>query len=219
MVSIGEGTLSLLTRLALATILFTGFFGARAEVADFEFRSFFATGSAGSITIDGTFTGEIVDGRISNITNAHLFRDGKAFRGNGALYTLQYDFQLKQYVSGGYVSLDGSDNNILFIDSDFASGDAGFYNYFYSITGIGNSAFQPSFYRYLVPETRQMTVDFEDDGMVPPPPGGGNAGAVPEPGIWAMLILGFGAVGGAQRRSFGRRDSRRATMVAKRLPM
>ncbi|WP_375289324.1 PEPxxWA-CTERM sorting domain-containing protein [Qipengyuania sp.] len=30
---------------------------------------------------------------------------------------------------------------------------------------------------------------------------GGNAGAVPEPATWAMLILGFGVVGGVMRRA------------------
>ncbi len=30
--------------------------------------------------------------------------------------------------------------------------------------------------------------------------GGGNGSAVPEPGIWAMMIVGFGLVGGAMRR-------------------
>lgn len=31
-------------------------------------------------------------------------------------------------------------------------------------------------------------------------PGGGGAGAIPEPGTWAMLIAGFGVVGAAARR-------------------
>lgn len=34
-----------------------------------------------------------------------------------------------------------------------------------------------------------------------------NGGAVPEPATWAMLILGFGAVGGAMRLARKRRDA------------
>jgi len=37
----------------------------------------------------------------------------------------------------------------------------------------------------------------------PPLPGGG-VGAVPEPGVWALMILGFGAVGAMLRRRRGR---------------
>lgn len=39
--------------------------------------------------------------------------------------------------------------------------------------------------------------------LAPPPPqlpGGGGVGAAPEPGMWALMILGFGAVGAMLRR-------------------
>lgn len=36
-----------------------------------------------------------------------------------------------------------------------------------------------------------------------------DGGAVPEPGAWALLILGFGAVGGVMRRSASRRVTAR----------
>lgn len=38
------------------------------------------------------------------------------------------------------------------------------------------------------------------DGGIVPPPGGGIASGVPEPGTWAVMILGFFAVGWAMRR-------------------
>ena len=41
-------------------------------------------------------------------------------------------------------------------------------------------------------------------GFVPSPPGG--VGAVPEPATWAMMILGFFAVGAALRRRAGQKD-------------
>lgn len=141
------------------------------------------------MSITGSFDGELDGSRIGNLANVSIYRDGVAFRGNGALYTAQFDHAARRWVEGGYLSLDGSDNNIMFIDTDYPNGDAGFFNYFYSVTGIGNAAFQPSFYRYRVPETKEMTVTFER-----------AVGAVPEPSAWALLILGFGALGAGMRR-------------------
>lgn len=161
---------------------------ARAESTRFEFREIFPTGSVGSLTITGSFMGELENGRISNLSDIHLFRDGQAFRGNGALYTFQFDARTRGWRDGGYLSLDGSANNIMFIDTDYGNGDSSFFNYFYSVTGIGNSAFQPSFYRYRVPETTQLNVRQV------------AAAGVPEPSAWALLALGFGALGAAMRR-------------------
>lgn len=161
---------------------------ARAESARFQFREFFATGSAGSLTITGSFTGEFENGRISRLSDIYLFRDGQAFRGNGALYTFQFDFKSRSWREGGYLSLDGSANNIMFIDTDYGGGDSGFFNYFYSVTGLGNAAFQPSFYRYRVPGTNRLTVWQQ------------AAAGVPEPSAWALMIAGFGALGLRLRR-------------------
>ena len=43
------------------------------------------------------------------------------------------------------------------------------------------------------------TVSFAEY-VAPPGGGGGNVGVVPEPGAWALMILGFGAAGSALRR-------------------
>lgn len=142
------------------------------------------------MTITGSFMGELENGRISNFSDIHLFRDGQAFRGNGSLYTFQFDAQSRGWSQGGYLSLDGSANNIMFIDTDYGAGDASFFNYFYSVTGLGNAAFQPSYYRYRVPATTQLTVR----QLAP------AAAGVPEPSAWALLVVGFGALGSAMRR-------------------
>lgn len=161
---------------------------AHAEVLRFEFSQFFTTGSVGAMTVTGSFEGELDGTRIGNLSNIHIFRDGIAFRGNGALFTAQFDTAEQRWRKGGYLSLDGSDNNVMFIDTDYPNGDAGFFNYFFSVTGIGNAAFQPSFYRYRVPETKQLTVKLER-----------AVGAVPEPSAWAALVLGFGVLGAGMR--------------------
>jgi hypothetical protein len=45
-----------------------------------------------------------------------------------------------------------------------------------------------------------ITADSEPLPPVPPGGGGGGGGPIPEPAIWALLIAGFGMVGGAVRR-------------------
>lgn len=162
---------------------------ARAEVVTVELSTFFASGSAGSMTLTGRFTGDLVGNRITDITDIALFRDGHAFRGNGSLFALQYDAVSDKWSPGGYLSLDGSANNIMFIDSNYALGDARFFNYFSSITGLGNAAFAPSFYGYRTPNTSQLEMWVHS--------------AAPEPAAWALLILGFGAIGAALRRRPG----------------
>lgn len=156
----------------------------------FEVRNQFATGSAGAMLFTGHFSGQLNGSRITDLTDIHLFRSGTAFRGNGALYTFEYDFKTRKWREGGYLSLDGSANNIMIIDTDYGAGDYSFFNYFYSVTGLGNAAFQPSFYRYQVPKTTQLTV--RQLAAVP--------AGVPEPSAWALLVLGFGALGAAMRR-------------------
>ena len=183
---------------AVACLL--GSASARADVENFAFSSFFDSGSVGSITMTGTFSGDLEGGRVSNLSGVSLFRDGSAFRGNGHLFTFQFDKKKRQWTAGGYLSLDGTDNNIMFIDTDYGAGDASFFNYFYSVTGIGNVAFQPSYYRYLTPLTTQTTVWAQPAAQT----------GVPEPSAWALLVVGFGVIGAAARRRAGAKIGVRA---------
>lgn len=155
----------------------------------FEFSEIFTEGSSGRFAITGSFDGDLANGRITNLYNIAVFQNGVAFRGSGALYTAQFDAKSRKWQQGGYLSLDGSANNIMFIDSDYAAGDASFFNYFYSVTGLGNAAFQPSYYRYRVPDTSGLSLRVA----------AASAG-VPEPSAWGLLVLGFGALGAAMRR-------------------
>lgn len=142
------------------------------------------------MTLTGSFEGDMADGRISNLANLNLFRNGASFRGNGALYTFQYDFKTRSWREGGYLSLDGSANNIMIVDTNYGAGDASFFNYFYSVTGLGTAAFTPSHYRYRVAKTTELSVR-----LAAP-----VAATVPEPSAWALFVLGFGALGAAMRR-------------------
>ena len=141
------------------------------------------------MTVTGSFTGDVENGRISNFTDIEVFRNGVAFRGSGALFTAQFDARTRRWREGGYLTLDGSANNVMFVDSNYAQGDSGFFNYFYSVSGIGNAAFLPSHYRYRVADTTQLSVWAASAAVT-----------VPEPATWALLLLGFGALGAAMRR-------------------
>lgn len=59
----------------------------------------------------------------------------------------------------------------------------------------------PDFLTFTTPLTVDFTVTLSDTKFSPIPTGGGPIGGVPEPATWALLILGFAAVGGALRRS------------------
>lgn len=141
------------------------------------------------MTLTGSFVGDFDNGRITNLSDIEVLRNGVAFRGSGTLHTAQFDARTRRWQEGGYLTLDGSANNVMFVDSDYANGDSGFFNYFYSVSGIGNAAFLPSHYRYRVAETTQLSV------WAAP-----TAVAVPEPATWALLLIGFGALGAAMRR-------------------
>lgn len=189
--SLPVGEEALKHAIALSVALACACAGASARAAaQFEFSQFFATGSAGAMTLTGSFEGDMAAGRISNLTNLNLFRNGASFRGNGALFTFQYDFKTRRWHEGGYLSLDGSANNIMIVDTNYGAGDASFFNYFYSVTGLGTAAFTPSYYRYRVAKTTELSVRLAAPVAAP----------VPEPSAWALLVLGFGALGAAMRR-------------------
>jgi hypothetical protein len=64
----------------------------------------------------------------------------------------------------------------------------------FNITGIGLAVLAANDYQ-------GHTINFAVDTLQPPTGvvGGGLGGAVPEPATWGLMILGFGAVGGAIR--------------------
>ncbi len=173
-------------KMLLAAAALAGAGPAHAEMANFDFSVFYSGGSQGALTVSGGFEANLSNGIITEFSNVSLFRDGKAFRGNGNFFVLQYDFKTRKWIEGGYLSADGKNNNVMFVDSDVANGDARFYNYFYSVTGLGNVFFQPSFYNYRNRDASQLGLQ--------------QVRGVPEPSAWALLIAGFGLVGAAMRR-------------------
>jgi hypothetical protein len=75
------------------------------------------------------------------------------------------------------------------IGSSYAITSAGSYRIRFGVTNMGDTGFQSGL------AFNNITVAGNTV-----PGGGGGTGAVPEPATWAMMIAGFGLVGGAMRR-------------------
>jgi hypothetical protein len=152
---------------------------ASANAATFNFSEQLDVGPLVTGSFDGTLNGNL----ITNLSNISVALDGVAF--NGPLYGSSFDGW--DWVSGGAVaSLDGTQNNFLFIDADYPT-VWNYTNYYLSING------------------GQATNAWNGNTGQ----GGGNyavthfsatlASPAPEPASWALMVGGFGAIGGALR--------------------
>lgn len=100
---------------------------ARADQFDYSYT--FYSGDVVSGSFDGTLNGNL----ITNISNASVVINGVAQ--SGPYFIEDLDPSIPAWQDGGaYASLDGSDNNFLFINSDYANGDYSFTNFFLSVT-------------------------------------------------------------------------------------
>jgi hypothetical protein len=153
-----------------------------ADATPFAFTDLLQTGQM----VTGTFDGDLSGNLITNMSNVSVSVDGVAFAGNGSLFTAQLG---STWEPGGIASLDGTENNFIFVDSDLGNGVAGYNNFFYSISIVGDAAQNliSGQYGTTTPPTafRAHVIDVR--------------GAVPEPASWAMMVGGFGLIGGALR--------------------
>jgi hypothetical protein len=158
-----------------------------ASATTFSFHEAFTGQNSNISTVTGTFDGTLNGNVITDLSNVSVFIDGVAFKGNGSLFTSHRNVNNEDVV-GGIASLDGTQNNFWFTDSDVASGDYLFNNYFFSQTGTGDyAAYYPTDrYGYNVPSGGFTAVALGT--------------AAPEPAAWALMVIGFGAVGVALRR-------------------
>lgn len=99
--------------------------------------SYSFTGNNGGV-VNGTFTGTASGNFITGLSDITANLNGNAFHGSGNLFGSSYN-SWSGWVSGGAVaSFDGSQNNFLFIDSDYPN-YSNYSNYFYSVAAFNQS--------------------------------------------------------------------------------
>lgn len=160
------------------------FLAESANAGSFSFENMTIDGKL----ITGSFDGTLSGGLITDLSNISVFIDGVGFAHNGSLFSAHLD-PIAGWSSGGaVVSLNGTHSNFIFIDSDFPA-DASYTNYYYVIDegldGLaitGNNMNTGQYTSNLGPS--EFTV---------------RIAAVPEPVSWALMLGGFGLVGGMMR--------------------
>jgi hypothetical protein len=144
-------------------------------------------------TFNGTANGNV----ITNLSNISVFFDGIAFSGNGNLYANSINDNATGWSStGAQISFDGQENNFVFSNTDF-SNNLNFTNYFYDFSK-------------LFPGTNEVVIGHNDVNgdlvgngssdliiLSDSDNSGYSITAVPEPGQWAMMLLGLPLIGWA----------------------
>lgn len=149
----------------------------------------------GSSVITGSFDGTLNGNLITGLSNVTVYINGLGPIGNGTLFPVGYDASTSTYVSNGAVaSLDGTQNDFFFANADLGAGDFGYSAYFYSfaVFGWGDVAYDN------LTDQNSSTGDINFRAQVSNSSDANTA--VPEPACWAMMVAGFGLLGGVVRR-------------------
>jgi hypothetical protein len=154
--------------------------------------SFTFTDLLGTQVVTGSFDGTLSGNLITNLSNISVFINGNPFNGNGSLYASSHNLVPPDWSSGGATaSLDGTQNNFLFIDADYPN-DNDFSNYYYSVYFLDNSGTSIG----GTGTVQNFSATVVDDPS-----------AAPEGASWAMMLGGFGLIGAVMRK-------RRSTVVS-----
>jgi hypothetical protein len=146
------------------------------------------TGASSLISCYGRFDGNLLNNMSGSNTDANFALDQLGYGGADIKYNqISTDWKVSAGSdAGSVVSFTNTLNGTSYIGIHFGNGGP---------AGIGNTT---SFYKINAVNLTSFTLN---------PAGGSGAtvfvtttAAVPEPGTWALMILGFGVVGYAMRR-------------------
>jgi PEP-CTERM motif len=179
-----------------------------ATMFDFSYAFHDNSGALTGDTITGSFFGVRAGNDVTSISNANASFDGTAL--TGPLFVYSYTPTSPNcgtadcYTLGGAtVSFNGLDNNFLFIDSPPSPSDhlTSATNYFYIIQPWANGGPGSSTIATQFSSPTSLVEQYNGDYFA----SSFTLSAVPEPTTWALLFLGFGAIGCALRAR--RRDA------------
>ena len=175
----------------LVAIASAGLVAAAAQASSFVYTGVFLDDKAVVMTFDGTLSGNLITGITKVTVNYGGFQMVGDPANGGYLYNISYDPPNSPngwYKNGGaVVSLDGNQDNFWFMDTTYPSET--YTNYFEHVNPLGAPV-----EAYRAGHGGSDYLKSHSVEQVESP-------AVPEPASWALMLVGFGAIGGALRGS------------------